>query len=141
VNSQKPPRGAYHNSKKISATLFTNESKQARDEALATEHMPFLFNLIFSKLKRPTINTVSPINGEQEDSDEVSDHVPEVDLQGNEMDPNNDFNINTPVDHNEQAYTVSFWGFILSNTIHLLLKFLYLYTGCEDHMLNGCICN
>ncbi|KAA1117752.1 hypothetical protein PGT21_022293 [Puccinia graminis f. sp. tritici] len=112
VNSQKPPRGAYpqgayHNSKKISASLFTNESKQARDQALATEHMPFLFDLIFSKLKRPTIDTVSPINGEQEDSDKGSDHVPEIDLQGDEMDPNNDFNINTPVDHNERAYTVA----------------------------------
>ncbi|KNF00199.1 hypothetical protein PSTG_06609 [Puccinia striiformis f. sp. tritici PST-78] len=55
ILSKKPPRGsypkgAYHNANRISPFLFSSKSKNERNEDLSKKHMPFLFNLLASKL-------------------------------------------------------------------------------------------
>ncbi|KAI7934383.1 hypothetical protein MJO28_017100 [Puccinia striiformis f. sp. tritici] len=44
------PKGAYHNANRISPFLFSSKSKNERNEDLSKKHMPFLFNLLASKL-------------------------------------------------------------------------------------------
>ncbi|KAA1078862.1 hypothetical protein PGTUg99_010718 [Puccinia graminis f. sp. tritici] len=55
--------------------------------------MPFLFDLIFAKLKKQPINTNDPAGIDSEDSNDETDPVPETDLQGDGMDPGDDFDV------------------------------------------------
>ncbi|OAV96360.1 hypothetical protein PTTG_00676 [Puccinia triticina 1-1 BBBD Race 1] len=66
--------------------------------------MPFLFNMIHAKLKKQPLTAKSPADDDREDSDDETDPVPKTDLQGDGMDPNDEFDVNSPVDHNERAY-------------------------------------
>ncbi|KAA1118325.1 hypothetical protein PGTUg99_003964 [Puccinia graminis f. sp. tritici] len=59
------------------------------------DHMPFLFDLIFVKLKKQPINTNDPAGIDSEDSNDEADPVPETDLQGDGMDPGDDFDRKT----------------------------------------------
>ncbi|OAV85988.1 hypothetical protein PTTG_30148 [Puccinia triticina 1-1 BBBD Race 1] len=61
VNSESPkrgvfPNGTYHSSHKIDKNFFTGKSKNARNSQLIKEDMPFLYELISSKL----LNRINP---------------------------------------------------------------------------------
>ncbi|PLW54731.1 hypothetical protein PCANC_03667 [Puccinia coronata f. sp. avenae] len=83
--AQKPrsgayPHGAYHNTKDVSESRFSSESKKEQDHILTTRDMPFLFNLILRKLNNKDVG---------------------------EMDPNDDLDASLPFNYPKRAYMVA----------------------------------
>ncbi|PLW13822.1 hypothetical protein PCANC_19397 [Puccinia coronata f. sp. avenae] len=109
--AQKPrsgayPHGAYHNTKDVSESRFSSESKKEQDHILTTRDMPFLFNLILRKL-----NSQSPeekkLDEVEEDSNHTNENIPEPDKDVGEMDPNDDLDASLPFNYPKRAYMVA----------------------------------
>ena len=80
--SQKPrggiyPKGAYHSARSVSASLFSQKSKDERDHVLVTEGSPFLFDLIYHKLKIPS----NDLDDGHDSDDNGAGQVPEEDFE------------------------------------------------------------
>ncbi|PLW21635.1 hypothetical protein PCANC_03168 [Puccinia coronata f. sp. avenae] len=89
VSSQKPesgeaPNGSYHNSRKLSDSLFTDEERDFRNRSL-TESMPFLYQLICAKIKGD-LPEVAQMDGDLEGLDNKNPNDSDdgmQDLEGN----------------------------------------------------------
>ncbi|OAV99080.1 hypothetical protein PTTG_25447 [Puccinia triticina 1-1 BBBD Race 1] len=113
VTSQKLPSGAYpeggyHNTKAVTEELFAPESNTQRDHKLVTDHMPFLFGLIYSKLvTQPGTATDPELKDDEDKLNDVNDPIPPTDLDGNGLGLNVEFDVDLPYDHNKLAYMVA----------------------------------
>ncbi|KAA1098751.1 hypothetical protein PGTUg99_008124 [Puccinia graminis f. sp. tritici] len=113
VEHQKPPsgaypNGAYHNTRTITEKLFAPNSKKRRDDELVTDHMPFLFGLIYSKLAGKPGATIDLDSCDDEPEDgKDPDPVPAADLDGNGAYTCDGLDSNIPFDCNHRAYMVA----------------------------------
>ncbi|OAV92716.1 hypothetical protein PTTG_27552 [Puccinia triticina 1-1 BBBD Race 1] len=113
VQMQKPPsgaypEGAYHSTKSITKDIFSPESKHTRDHELVTAHMPFLFQSIYRKLSfQPGTATNPHLANDDDEPMEENDSIPPTDLDGNGVNPTDEIDMNSPFDHNKQAYMVA----------------------------------
>ncbi|KAA1139258.1 hypothetical protein PGTUg99_037582 [Puccinia graminis f. sp. tritici] len=144
VVSQKPPsgiypKGGYHSTKDISEKLFSSTSKENRDRELVEEHMPFLFNLIYHKLKT---NPICSKDADVNDSDD-NEQIPAEDFEDYHGDESAvAFDRSASFDPRQRAYTTaktacSMVAFVLNrrNNGHQLANSLtFLACGVTDRV-------
>ncbi|KAA1084214.1 hypothetical protein PGT21_021262 [Puccinia graminis f. sp. tritici] len=87
VNSESPkrgvfPNGAYHNSQTVHEKFFARQSKDNRDSKLVTEDMPFLYELISSKL----LNRIKKKPQESSNNDSEDDESTSIDSEDSDVD-------------------------------------------------------
>jgi hypothetical protein len=81
------PNGAFHSSKKIDPTIFSEEEKFTRFQDMCQEHMPFLYQLLIYKLTGQSDPSTSSSSSPTDVTDQAAETESNSDKDELEEDP------------------------------------------------------